>query len=263
MVADGRGHGLSMTNNDPTRLSFVACASDVAVLEKRLLASPCLRRGGHLLAVYFNAASAAHGFNAAMAAVSSTPTGAAWLVWVHQDVFLPEGWDTQFIQALAGALQRFPRLAVAGVYGVAGAGADARRAGHVLDKGSLLREPAPLPCLVDSLDELLFAVRVDSGLLLDPALGFDFYATDLVLQAQAAGWQCAVVDAFCEHWSGTPASGDVPPGVVQRIQANGAAFEQKWRGRLPVTTPCFEIGEPGDVARAIARIVATPGSSPT
>jgi hypothetical protein len=245
-----------MTNNDATHLSFVACASDVAVLDKRLLASPCLRRGGRSLAVYFNADSAAHGFNAAMAAATAADAGAAsWLVWVHQDVFLPEGWDVRFMQALAGALQQFPKLAVAGVYGVAGAGADARRAGHVLDRGTLLREPAPLPCLVDSLDELLFAVRVDSGLLLDPALGFDFYATDLVLQAQAAGWQCAVVDAFCEHWSGTPASGAIPPSVVNRIKTSAQVFERKWAPQLPLTTPCFHIERPGDVAAFIDSIV--------
>jgi hypothetical protein len=244
-----------MTDNDQPWLSFVACASDPAVLEKRLLASPCLQRSGHMLAAYFNAPSAAHGFNAAMASLVRTSSGAAWLVWVHQDVFLPEGWDERFTQALAEAQRRFPKLAVAGVYGIAGAGAEARRAGHVLDRGTLLREPAPLPCLVDSLDELLFAVRVDTGLQLDPALGFDFYATDLVLQAQARGWQCAVVDAYCEHWSGTPASGAVPQPVVERIQASARVFERKWAERLPITTPCFHIARLGDVAAFIDSIV--------
>ena len=251
-----------MTNNNLPKLSFVACASSLQVLGERLLASPCLQRQGRSLAVYFNAPSAAHGFNAAMAAAREeppdSPSEASWLVWVHQDVFLPQDWDTLFTQALAVALQRFPKLAVAGVYGIAGAGADARRAGHVLDRGTLLREPAPLPCLVDSLDELLFAVRIDTGLRLDPALGFDFYATDVVLQAQAQGWQCAVVDAYCEHWSGTPASGDIPQAVVERILANGEVFEHKWRHRLPVTTPCFEMNQPGDVAQSINQIMAIP-----
>lgn len=249
-----------MTTTSPTRLSFVACASDVQVLGERLLSSPCLKRGGHPLAVYFNAPSAAHGFNAAMTAAtgdSSDPTPtASWLVWVHQDVFLPAGWDTRFTQALAQARQQFPKLAVAGVYGIAGSGPDARRAGHVLDRGTLLREPAPLPCLVDSLDELLLAVRVDTGLHLDPALGFDFYATDLVLQAQARGWQCAVLDAYCEHWSGMPAGGAVSPAVVQRIKANAQVFERKWAQQLPITTPCFHIARPGDVAAFIELIVA-------
>lgn len=244
-----------MTGNNALSLSFVACANDLAELDRRLLSSPCLRRGGHALAVYFNVASAADGFNAAMAAGSGASTGAAptasWLVWVHQDVFLPEGWDIRFTQSLAQALQRFPRLAVAGVYGITGTGAEARRAGHVLDRGTLLHEPAPLPCLVDSLDELLFAVRIDSGLRLDPALGFDFYATDLVLQAQAGGWQCAVLDAFCEHWSGTPTGRVIPASLARRIRASGAAFETKWAAQLPVQTSWLKLERPGDVARFI------------
>lgn len=250
-----------MTQNCPVKLHFVSCASSLEVLGQRLLSSACLKPGGYTLAAYFNAPSAAHGFNAAMAAAAASDTAAcpAWLIWVHQDVFLPDGWDTRFAQALEDALLAFPRLAVAGVYGVAGTGAAARRAGHVLDRGTLLREPSALPCLVDSLDELLFAVRVDSGLQLDPALGFDFYATDLVLQAQALGWQCAVLDAYCEHWSGTPASGTVARATVERIEANARVFESKWAHRLPVTTPCFDIRQTGDVARFMASVV-TPGN---
>ena len=247
-----------MNHNAPAKLSFVTCASSLEVLGARLLSSSCLGAGGYPLAVYFNAPSAAHGFNAAMLARrAKSPDGScgvSWLVWVHQDVVLPQGWDTRFKQALTKALQLFPQLAVAGVYGLAGAGAHARRAGHVLDRGKLLQEPALLPCRADSLDELLFAVRIDTGLQLDPALGFDFYATDLVLQAQAQGWQCAVLDAYCEHWSSTPASGVLPKAVVERIHSSAAVFERKWAKRLPITTPCFDIARPGDVAAFLATI---------
>jgi hypothetical protein len=243
-----------MTADAPIRLSFVVCASDMAVLGQRLLTSPCFVVGRQRLAVHFNASSAADGFNAAMVAVQTSGSEGAWLVWVHQDVFLPDGWDTQFSQAIIEAVQRFPNLAVAGVYGIADAGMAAKRIGHVLDRGTLLRESALLPCLVDSLDELLFAVRVGSDLRLDASLGFDFYATDLVLQAQAKGLQCAVVDAFCEHWSDTPTDGSIPAAMIRRIQHSGDTFERKWCHRLPVTTPCFELNRPGDTAAAIARI---------
>ena len=243
-----------MMNDNLARLSFVTCASDPEVLSQRLLASPCLRSGGWPLAVYFNATSAAQGFNAAMAAAQNSSDGSTWLVWVHQDVFLPEGWDKRFCLALEAALQKFPKLAVAGVYGLAGAGAAAKRAGHVLDRGNLLRENTPLPCLADSLDELLFTLRIESGLNLDPALGFDFYATDLVLQAQQQGWQCAVLDARCEHWADTPAIGVISITLAQRIQTSGAAFERKWMHRLPVSTPCLEINKLGDVAAFIASV---------
>jgi hypothetical protein len=181
---------------------------------------------------------------------------ALWLVWVHQDVFLPQGWDSRFIAAIAEAERRFPRLAVVGVYGVSGTGEQVQRAGHVLDRGTLLKEPAALPCLVDSIDELLFAVRTDSGLQLDPDLGFDFYGTDVVLQAREQGLQTAALDACCEHWSATPQEGIPPSGMLERIAANGGVFERKWAHRLPLETLCFSISQPGDVAaqcRAFAK----------
>ncbi len=239
-----------MATSKSRMLGFVSCANDEAVLAQRLLASPCLSGSDYALAVHVGAASAAAAFNAEMARRPQ----AEWLVWVHQDVFLPAGWDGRFIGAIREAEERFSRLAVVGAYGVAGAGAQTVRAGHVLDRGRMLQEATPLPCCADSLDELLFAVRADSGLTLDPALGFDFYATDLVLTAQERGFDVAVVEAYCEHWSGTPRIG-VPSGIAERVSASGDFFERKWAHRLPLQTPCFSICKQGDVAaqcRALA-----------
>ena len=85
--------------HDSAGLSFVTCASDTEVLSRCLLASPCLAQGKRPLQAFFNARSAAEAFNTALA---SAPEG-AWLVWVHQDVLLPEGWDAQFMAGLARA----------------------------------------------------------------------------------------------------------------------------------------------------------------
>ena len=259
MLADGRRHGFFMKNDRRGEFSFVTCATNLQVLKDRLLSSPCLSAGRYPLTVHFNAPSAAHGFNATLLAEREKSShgqfGVAWLVWVHQDVFLPPGWDLVFEKALTEAQKAFSRLAVVGVYGLEGVGANAQRAGNVLDRGKLLQEPAQLPCRADSLDELLFAVRIDSGLQLDPALGFDFYATDLVLQAQALGLQSAVLDAFCEHWSSTPASGPLSQAVVERIQSSAVAFERKWTQRMPITTPCFHMNKPGDVAAFLASLI--------
>ena len=226
-------------------LLFVSAVSRLDVLRDALLASPCLQPGGHPLVLRWNAASAAEALNPVLDARPPQ----RWVVWVHQDVWLPPGWDERFVAALALARSRWgDALWVAGVYGLQGAGRHARRAGHVRDRGQWLHEPAELPCRVDSLDELLLAVRSDAPLRADPALGFDFYATDLVLQAQQAGACAAVLDAPCEHRSDTPRDGPMPRSLVQRIKHNGAVFERKWAHRLPVSTPCFEIAQPGDVA---------------
>ena len=238
-----------------SQLVFVTSVSRLDVLQRRLHASPCIRDGRCTLSAWFNTSSAADGFNAAQRSLASA-RDSTWLVWVHQDVFLPGDWDVQFLQALRGAQAVIPNLAVAGVYGVAGTGAKTLRAGHVLDRGTLLRESAPLPHAVDSLDELLIAVRADSGLELDAALGFDFYGTDLVLQAHDKGMRAAVVDAYCEHWSDTPSGPDIPQKMAERIVRNGRAFEAKWAHRMPLQSSWLAMNAAGDVERFIAGLRA-------
>lgn len=239
-------------------LALVTSVSRMDVLQQRLATSPCLQRGGLPWTAYFNSSSAAAAFNQALDATKANQD-TDWLIWAHQDVYLPSGWETQFQRALYEAQLLWPSLAVAGVYGVRGADKDIVRAGHVLDRGQLLKEPTSLPCQVDSIDELLVAVRTNTDLRMDPAMGFDFYATDLVLQAQEAQMCAAVLDAFCEHWSDTPAHGVMPSSLINRVKKNALAFEYKWEHRLPVTTPCFEIHKPGDVANFVNKIsIAVP-----
>lgn len=233
----------------PQDLVFVAGVNQPDTLTRRLASSPCFTEGHFPLRAHFNESSAAAAFNTVLASLPAR----AWAVWVHQDVVLPSAWPEGFLQQLNLALRSFPRVAVAGVYGVQGHGEKAQRAGHVLDRGQLRREPLGLPCVVDSLDELLVAVQAGSGLRMDPELGYDFYATDLVMEAQSRGLSAVALDAYCEHWSDTPAAGPVCERVMHRIAGNAEAFERKWATRLPVTTPCFEINAPGDVSRFLAQ----------
>lgn len=244
---------MQQTHNLPLpTLSFVTGVSQWDVLLRNLARSPCLQKGQLEWTAVSNAKSAAHAFNPAMMAAEQLKSSKHWLVWLHQDVYLPAGWDVKFASALQEALIQWPNLAVAGVYGVSGFGPNMVRSGHVLDRGKDLREPSPLPALTDSLDELLVAVKVGSGLRMDPAMGFDFYSTDLVLQAKGHGLQAAVLDAYCEHWSDTPGAWPLPDNLVHRISHNAQAFESKWQHALPLSTSCFDIAKPGDVASFLA-----------
>ncbi|MBK6594307.1 MAG: hypothetical protein IPG23_17305 [Burkholderiales bacterium] len=231
-------------------LSFVTCVSSTDVLNRRLLSSPCFSERRTPLVAYFNAESAAFAFNSSVEANSSCRPE-QWLVWVHEDVFLPSNWDTVFKEKLQNAMELWPTLAVVGVYGMLGFGQTSRPIGCVLDRGQAIGERSCLPSTVDSLDEMLFAVRMDTGLKLDPALKFDFYATDIVLQAKEKGFQAAVVDAYCEHWSATQQSGPQPVSLAERIKTSARVFEKKWANALPITTSCFQISKPGDVAAYI------------
>lgn len=232
---------------------FVVAASQQDVLQRCLLASPLWQEGIAQPEVMWGADSAAAAFNPVIERLHATQS-AQWLIWVHQDVWLPSGWLQQWSTQLRLAQSRWPTLAVAGVYGVQHEqhATTALRVGHVVDRGTLLREPAPLPHAVNSLDEMLVAVRVDSGLRWDPALGFDFYGTDVCLQALEQGYACAALDACCEHHTSTPSSGLMPRRLIDRIARNSAVFERKWAHRLPLSTSCFHIQQAGDVARFLA-----------
>ncbi len=236
-----------MMHIDP-RLEFVVCVSDQAILNQYFLASPCIQEKRYPVSIIFNQPSAGAAYNQPCTH-QAAERSATWRIWVHQDVYLPAGWDSQFIQSLKEAQIRFPLLRVAGVYGVAGHAPQTIRAGKILDRGHVLHEAIALPCLVDSLDELLIATRADAQLSFDPALGFDFYGTDIVLSAQAQGYTAAVIEAPCEHWSSTPQNPPFPAALKQRIVQSALAFENKWRSKLPLATPCFEIDQIGATAR--------------
>jgi len=161
----------------------VACVSDSSILEANLLRSLCLNDGSpNELAVVRNCPSAADGLNVGLERAKHE-----LIVLVHQDVFLPAGWDRLVAQQLHEVERRFGPIGVAGVYGVGGVITPpdltkplaAGRIGWVVDRGRMLKEGPVLPAKVATLDELLLVVRRDSELRLDPALGFHLYGADI------------------------------------------------------------------------------------
>lgn len=233
------------------KLAFVICVTDSIKFHKCLLSSPCFASSDYTYSIYTRARSAAEAFNLEM----ELQTGAEWLVWVHQDVFLPEDWDSRFIAAVEEASLKFSNLAVVGAYGVVGTKGRASRVGTVLDRDNLLLEPTPLPCLVDSIDEYLFAVRIDSQLMLDPFLKFDFYGTDLTLQAKERGYSVAVLDVYCEHRATTPRRG-ISKKLMARVVSSGRRFEKKWCKNFPLETTCFSITRCGDIEEQCHRLLS-------
>lgn len=217
-------------------MTFVCCAADDALLADNLLRSPDLAAGTpHRLLVVRGCPSAAAALHLGL-----DRSADAWVVLVHQDVYLPRGWVGRFQAELAGAAAAWPTLAVAGVYGVAGRGDAARRVGRVVDRDRLLAEPVPLPAAVDSLDELLLAVRRDAGLRLDPALGFHLYGTDLCRAAAERGRAAVVVDALAFHNS-------LSVGLPAAFAASARTYARRHAATLPVATSCVKIASDTDV----------------
>ena len=122
---------------------------------------------------FSDCANAADGLNAGFSLGSRE-----WLVFVHQDVFLPSGWVHCLSKQLHEAKRRFGPIGVAGVRVgkvIAPAGRSrplaAPRVGWVIDCGRELPDGPELPAQVANLDELLLFVRRDSGLRFDATLG--------------------------------------------------------------------------------------------
>jgi hypothetical protein len=157
------------------------------------------------------------------------------VVFVHQDVFLPGGWEVKLQRALEWLYANDPRWAVAGVWGVQASG---NRSGHLycVGLGQVLGREDTGAVEVQTLDEVLLVVRKSSELQFDEKLpGFHLYATDICLEAQHRGMRCYAISAFCVH--NTNGYSLLP----REFWKNYLALRRKWRKRLPVTTPCTEI----------------------
>ena len=97
-----------------TPLSFVVCVNDELQLTANLLASPALsHRSPHELIVIRGASSIGDAFNDALFRARN-----AMVVMVHQDVYLPLGWDTQFLSGLEKARRIYDPLGAVGLFGI-------------------------------------------------------------------------------------------------------------------------------------------------
>lgn len=176
-------------------ISFVACVNDEAQLRSNLLASPCLAPGSpHEVLLMRGQPSAADGFNTAL-----PRTRHDIVVFVQQDMYLPRGWDVEFAVRFRDAQERYSPLGVVGIYGMTYRTVPKIGIGRVVDRENLLDRPTPLPAAVDSIDEILLAMRRDAPLRFDPAVGFHLYGTDICLSASAQGRTNVVVDAPAFH----------------------------------------------------------------
>jgi hypothetical protein len=225
-------------------VSFVTCASNDKTLGANLLASPCLApHSAHQVLVVKNCPSAADGLNVGIARSETE-----WVACVHQDVWLPAGWDQCIAEQLDEAERRFGPIGVAGVYGVGEVNAPshptqplaAERVGWVRDRGRMLRDGPGLPAQVATLDELLLIVRRDTHLRFDPALGFHLYGADICLQAREQGLAVVALEALCHHNSRSV-------GLPEEFFASAEVFVRKWSHRLPIATSCVIINRGGEI----------------
>lgn len=156
-------------------LSFVIAVNDETVFRDNVLASPIFEdRHPHEVRVRRNFPSASLAYNDAIAEASNDI-----LVIMHQDVYLPIGWDVK-LACTFDYLRGKGRVGVLGCYGVSGQG---KRVGHVYSNGlrkELGSPQDPVPLL--TLDELVLVFQKSTELKFDPLLPhFHLYGTDICL----------------------------------------------------------------------------------
>jgi len=218
------------------KCSVIVVSNSNEILESTLLRSPDLK-GGIEIVIERDALSAAAGYNAGMKKSSGDI-----LVFVHQDVYLPEGWFAQLFQAIDYLNGEEPLWAVLGVYGNEPSGIGH---GHLYSTGLGCIVGAPLehPVKIQTLDEVVLVLRRSSGLCFDECLpGFHLYGADICLEAHRRALTCHVVEAFCIHNS---------KGMALLPWAYWQAWlyiRRKWWHCLPVITPTLRVTRWGGVA---------------
>jgi hypothetical protein len=212
---------------------LVVAANDDPVLSTCLLASEGIGSAGQVI-VQRGFASASQAYNDGLA-----KAGADIVVFAHQDVYLPEGWDQCLARAIDLLETSDPDWSVAGVFGIA---TDGKPKGNVYCAGlqRVIGKPLAEPVETHSLDEIVLILRREARLRFDDSLpGFHFYGTDICERARAAGSRCYVLPLFCVH--NTAGFTFLPRGFWRSY----FYMRRRWWDRLPIKTPCIVISKWG------------------
>ena len=210
------------------RISFVVATNSDDVLRKNLLASPVLRNG-HQLILKRNYSSISLAYNAGISEAEHDI-----MVFIHQDVFLPEKWDDKLLFTIKDMESRNVRWGVLGVYGVTGENNDA---GYVYSNGlQRLLGKSGQSEEVRTLDEVVLVLRKSSGLMFDVLLPhFHLYGTDICLEAKEKNLKNFAINNYCIHNS-------LPIVALDNDFWECTEYiRRKWRKDLPIRTPVVTI----------------------
>jgi len=238
-------------------ISFVVAVNDKDELRHNILSSPVAASQHHEWLLIDN------GGNKNYDSVSAL-YDAAWkqarhdlIFFVHQDVFLPHGWEARVFAALGELEADDARWGVIGAVGalppVSGRPKELR--GHWCDPSGYHRD-GPLPQAVQSLDEQWLGVRKSRGIRFDPQLpGFHCYGIDLSLTAAEAGLRTYALDVFVWHKYRDPQGNLVghrdqsvkirerwSDDFMAEFQPSADYVENKWKRYLPFQTTSWSWG---------------------
>jgi hypothetical protein len=212
------------------RITFVVAVNDAGILARNLLASPCLRAPhNHQVLIQEHYPSAAKAYNAAIRRASNE-----LLIFVHQDIFLPESWMSQLERSLLYLQGADPNW---GVLGCWGATRQRNYLGHVFSSGwGVLGRSFDYPKPVQTLDEIVLIFKRGSGLAFDEDLPhYHFYGTDICMRAAKCGRLSYTMPAFCIH--NTTQILRLPKEFYRCY----SHIRRTWKDDLPIQTTCMRV----------------------
>jgi glycosyltransferase involved in cell wall biosynthesis len=211
-------------------ITFVIAVNSRKVFEENFLASPCLKQlQGYQVLLQEGFDSATKAYNVAIEHATND-----LLIFCHQDIILPEGWNFQLQNALDSLAVSDPDWGVLGVYGKT---QDGGGWGHVYSSGrDVIGEPLKKPVRIQTLDEIVLIFRKSSGLRFDDHLPhFHLYGTDICLQAAKLGLKSYAISAFCIHNTHQPL-------VLPAEFYDCCKYVKKvWKNELPIQTTCIRL----------------------
>ena len=182
-------------------LTFVVAVNDEEELRNNFLASAVARTGRHEIVLVDNSGNSRYESISALYKEALERAKNDLVLFVHQDLYLFDGWEGRFFSGLRELEDRDPDWGVVGPVGAMGVspGEKKRLRGHWSDPSGYHLE-GPLPHEVESLDEQLLGIRRRNGVDFDPALpGFHCYGIDLSLNAREQGRRSYALDCFAWH----------------------------------------------------------------
>jgi hypothetical protein len=234
LKAEGHGApGDKPTDADKSRhladgvgtLCNVTATNDEFYLQNNLLASAMIQ-GGIPLQIERGAISAAAAYNHGL-----DSTDAPIVIFAHQDVYFPPGWERLLLQTLAKLERQDPDWALVAPYGISRQG---EHVGEVWSTsiGRRLGGPFDTPVPAQSFDELVIVMRRSSGLRFDEGLpGFHLYGTDIVQTALARGKGAYIA------WLPVVHNDKFHGALGEDFAASYHYARRKWRHCLPLRTP--------------------------
>lgn len=223
------------TKSDRAGWCCVVASNSEEILKSNLLSSPDLQENGIDLSIQKNKRNAGCAYNQGI-----DTTSEPIIVFAHQDVYLPAGWQKSLNDQIELLNQMDPTWAVAGVMGVAENNETVGKlwsTGLGREIGETFEKPVPAA----SIDEVLLIVRRSSGLRFDENLpSFHLYGTDIVRTAIDQGHGAYIIHAPLIHNSRAVKFLD------SNFQSAFGYLQGKWSDRLPMRTPVTVIDASGD-----------------